>query len=740
MNNILIVSSILLLLIILLLILNKTKPKFDNKYYFVILSIITYCVYVNIYNKENFIFNSDQSILKLDDKIKFFENNRMTIPEYEKQFNVKIIMENDTYMEVPLAVDGESASKVGAIDTNVIVKYGDTILLQCNAMEDRYLTGNRDGYNITDQTGDNFEGVYTTNEDKSLHEWIIIPTDDNKMNTPVKLGETINLQCKHLQYTKYLVGGKPLTALLYNNTDSKCGVYTQRTDTMSDTYSSHNWVIIDDKNTTGSTDIMLKYDNLVYIRRDDKYLSGARQYGYIEGETNQQVYTVNANDGNNELLWIIKKDKGPRVKAGKHIKLWQTEPSLFAGNDAKFVSDNVVDTADSIFGDPSAKIPNDDNIINMTNENGACVNDKFIMVNFNTEKYVKSGYLDTSLNLANKIIFAVKIAGSDGIFTDINDAFETPYLFDWYKNDTEVNIKIPATPTDNYISFFNDKFGRHTMGTGATDDKYKFIVKTHADNKFSLLKQINNILYIITLDDGEIEEQMVEYDENNISNNALLMVVVNNAETYKLKNMNGDYLFQSADMSINPIIGQAPNQSWIEFNINRKIQFIKLYPIEMGTTSCSFDLKFTDMNDETITYENTPRSLTSNSGLLDESGLLDVSGLYGVDSELNSVANDELKLNSNTPSGENTELNIDLTEDKYIRGGILKNSNMVDNVVYKFEVHVAGENKIYTNIGKYKLDLNKKQQIDFEIFKTCRYVKVSIIECLGTCNFKLELY
>jgi len=137
----------------------------------------------------------------------------------------------------------------------------------------------------------------------------------------------------------------------------------------------------------------------------------------------------------------------------------------------------MVDTADSIFGDPSATIPNDDNIINTTNENGACVNDKFIMVNFNTEKYVKSGYLDTSLNLANKIIFAVKIAGSDGIFTDINDAFETPYLFDWYKNDTEVTIKIPTTPTDNYISFFNDKFGRHTMGTGATDDKYKFIVK-----------------------------------------------------------------------------------------------------------------------------------------------------------------------------------------------------------------------------------------------------------------------
>ena len=70
-------------------------------------------------------------------------------------------------MEVPIEIEAEAeADEILLPPQNV--KYGDTILLQCNARDDRYLTGNRDGYNPIDKTNDNFEGVYTTNEDNVL--------------------------------------------------------------------------------------------------------------------------------------------------------------------------------------------------------------------------------------------------------------------------------------------------------------------------------------------------------------------------------------------------------------------------------------------------------------------------------------------------------------------------------------------------------------------------------------------
>lgn len=166
MNNIIIILSIL----IIFLILNKS---FD-KYYFVMCFLAIYFMYLYLFNKENFIFNNRDNILKLNDKIMFFEKNGMTKSQYEKQNNVTINIDGDTYTEtqneIPIEEEQPEIEK-----PKEIVKYGDIILLQCNAVENKYLTGNRDGYNPSEATGDNQEGVYTTDEDKSLHEWIIMP-------------------------------------------------------------------------------------------------------------------------------------------------------------------------------------------------------------------------------------------------------------------------------------------------------------------------------------------------------------------------------------------------------------------------------------------------------------------------------------------------------------------------------------------------------------------------------------
>ena len=78
MNNLLI---LILIILIILIILTKKYINCDPKYYLIFIVAIVYYLYVSYFSKENFIFDSNQSILKLNEKITFFENNKLTIPE-----------------------------------------------------------------------------------------------------------------------------------------------------------------------------------------------------------------------------------------------------------------------------------------------------------------------------------------------------------------------------------------------------------------------------------------------------------------------------------------------------------------------------------------------------------------------------------------------------------------------------------------------------------------------------------
>ena len=93
MNNIIIVLSILVLFLVL-------NTKID-KFYFVMCFLAIYFLYLNMYNKENFIFNNRDNILKLHDKLNFFENNGITKSEYERQNNVTLKIDGDSYTEIP---------------------------------------------------------------------------------------------------------------------------------------------------------------------------------------------------------------------------------------------------------------------------------------------------------------------------------------------------------------------------------------------------------------------------------------------------------------------------------------------------------------------------------------------------------------------------------------------------------------------------------------------------------------
>jgi len=134
-------------------------------------------------------------------------------------------------------------------------------------------------------------------------------------------------------------------------------------------------------------------------------------------------------------------------------------------------------------------------------------------------------------------------------------------------------------------------------------------------------------------------------------------------------------------------------------------------------------LKFIDMNnDEEIEYDTKKAIMTTNNNI---DMPPEIDGFY------NMQKYDDI-------SDGNTELKIDAQEERLIKGGTLT-TDITADTVYKFKIQIAGENKIYTDIGTYEQKLSDTK-INFEIFKTCRYVKVIILECGDMCKFKLEIY
>ena len=83
MDNILIIFIISLLL----LLINRKIDKFI----FCVLLFVCYIVYFKEYYKEQYTdYSKDESVLKIHDKIKFFEENGMTKTEYEIKNGVQI--------------------------------------------------------------------------------------------------------------------------------------------------------------------------------------------------------------------------------------------------------------------------------------------------------------------------------------------------------------------------------------------------------------------------------------------------------------------------------------------------------------------------------------------------------------------------------------------------------------------------------------------------------------------------
>ena len=261
-----------------------------NKYIFAVLLVVSISFYLLAASREGFEVNSI---------LEYFPLIR----------NVELGLSSD--VDAAKSEEEEEKESENKLDSSP-VKYGDEILIQCLTMDGKYLTGNRDGFNDADPTGNNSEAVFTTDEDYQVLLWKIEPSKnhDQKMNTPVLKGDTVIFKCLNDETnSSVLIANQRKAPYSHNSsTEYKAGVYTRSVDNLPNNYSDHLFQFIIEK------DDALKYNSPVMIKTNDTlHLTGARQFGYLDNQSNQQVYSLNTeNDEISSFYWCIKREKGPR--------------------------------------------------------------------------------------------------------------------------------------------------------------------------------------------------------------------------------------------------------------------------------------------------------------------------------------------------------------------------------------------------------------------------------------------
>lgn len=673
---------ILILVIISLLFFYKKI----NKY---LLPIIVCTILIVYYNKsdldlESFqTFNKNDSVLKFHDKLKYLNDNDITKEQYETDNDLKIVIDGDSISTEPNDADSDFIEEEAP--NRVPLKYGDVILIQCYAMEGKYLTGNRDGFNSAIQDGEGMESVFTTDEDKQLLEWTIMPYNNkNKMNSNVLYGDNIMLHCKHPIYTKFLIGGQTLSALPYNTTETKCGVYTRSFAQFPDQYSDHVWELVSDyASDKTKVGIPVFYDEHLYIKKgygngsDDKYLSGARAFGYHNGSKNQQVYTVSSDDGLYENMWLIKQQKEPRIMKNDIIRIFEKKGHLLEGKDAS----NYIKQYNT--NNPHFGI----NITSTINKNIIKGNFKdFVTIDLQELHNVKSLFIKPNT------LIGIKIAKETGIFHDV----DLKFIDGWKKDQNEIGIK---NNMDEYLKFDEPNVSFDPPKNNNLKPEFKFTVNIFKDNFY-----ITKDSYVLTTDG--FQPVMKEYNGLDIPKRALLKGDTN------WKNINDEKIFATEI--------QVEHDTYVEVPINDELQFFKLY---LSNPSPEIDLYFTDKNDKKIVLDRTKPGVKTNNNI-----------------DITDTNNINTPLYTNT--GEKSYIEVDLKTEKFVNGGrLIKQPNSNNNTVTKIKVFYANGSKSFKLLGVFE---NNRGEKDLEFLvkkKNVQYIKLIIEDCReSNCKFKLTLY
>ena len=713
---------LLFFIIILLLIYRKI-----DKYVFMIVLSASLVLYYKDTTKEQFQdFNRGNSVLTFHEKINDMHDLGLNKSSYEEGYNVKLSVEGDRLIEESL-----DETTTSPPEAKTPLKYGQTILLQSNAKEHLYLTGNREGSNINISTtspggaigsGEGNEGVFTTNEDIQLLQWVVYPINKYKMGSIVMFGDKVHLLCKHPTKTKYLIGNQSLRALEYNISETNCGVYTLSVNKIPDGYSEDKWQIKYDFNDNMvGTPVYL--DSHVLLSINDKYLSGGRKFGYINNETNQQVYTVGVEDGKYENYWIVKNKKEPRKPINRVVQISEIIRRY-----------RYLNTDITYNGVTSGNILQDNNkIINFVFPSGFELQNNPYIIDLFNNKYINHMTINPDfLKDVDKLRFFIKVAKNDGSFYDL-PLLESDYLYNWRKKGTEVFLK-----NENNGTFY--KFDINNMQSLASSSKislgeeadYKFKLNLHNDYVYFTKKIIRKSIENYVLISENAGQSFIEFNGHDVPKKGLFKY-----HDKKLINMDNDELFPSFSVIITKDKDSSNTIKPLKINIDNEIRYIKIYPLNQATNQEGFKVSLltknidADADPDEHKVEFKQRETTS------------ILVNTNDDAELEILSNN-INISAKTSSGEKRYIEYELSSERYIHG--LKFNNYSHN---QLDIFTLKKIKLFTSrsngIYKYKGEFEVKDGTEIPIKTKCKFVKI-ILEKTTNFNdndkvkFNLELF
>jgi hypothetical protein len=198
-----------------------------------------------------------------------------------------------------------------------------------------------------------------------------------------------------------------------------------------------------------------------------------------------------------------------------------------------------------------------------------------------------------------------------------------------------------------------------------------------------------------------------------------------------------------------------------EFNISRKLRFIKITP--MGSYGlCNMKLElFEDgtnldilkkLRDQNINIKASSCFKFRNGELTKDkiNGQYCRYGGYNTD-KLNRFSDGGWMMSDKDSEG-SAFIVYDNLREGLIKGGIMYTRNdyndscsSCDNYVKKFKVQIAGNNKIFRDIGEHTTNFNSTRGKDlgfkFEIMKNnVRFVKIVLLSCNNKCSMRLDFF
>lgn len=779
---------VILLLTISLIIYKDNKQTYTHLVIYLSLLIVLYLILSIIPNFEHFkiydntdplvdLYKVNQESEEIEDLV--FRDNKNEVVKYGDKILIKCLSKENRYLsggrggnllnttnmlnEYVFTTDEEELHLKWIIRSNIKfneldplfnkpVKYGDAVYIQTTNINDRFLVGGIEKNNLP-YSNNAFEEAATIsskfNRDDNLV-WFIkseveLTNNDSKNNQNVNYLDSIVLK-SNAGDNLFLSGAR--------------GSY-----------------VLDDTKDTNQEVYSIKAE-------DGKDLE--MKWCFTKNKINLDLN----NTCNNKLIKWPLWDYEPGIIGKNNWKTLFTSSSCEGHipyiNNLKTFDGNK--SSDLIFGEPclngsqdgaSWKITKDNN--GWIGGNNKCI-DEFVVINFAREVFIEKIRIYSRKDFPhnNQYIkeFSIKTARKNGIFLDFKGNFKTNFGIPWFKTGSQVIFK---TYNDKVLKM---NYDGNIIPTSLFDkklysDEIFYVIKNN-DDTVSFRSQRNTLIKV----ENTIVTQSDVFTSLEIPasmNDCKFKIIHHENGQFSLKTKFNTYLkFDLGQMIQSPVINNELPESWVmeKFNIiqtnsddnnyyevylNKELQFLKIIPTK-SHIGCSMRVsaygKSSDIDLIELLKEHTTLPIKASSCMNFKNG--EITSLtdgtvcsYGgyETSKLNTFSNSSWSLGKKDLEGKAFIL-VDLGKESCIKGGIVYSRDNYDDedclscdqYVKKFKIQIAGNNKLFSDIGEFITDLKGNSPGKFKGFKfdinknNVRFVKMILIKCNKHCSMRLDLF